>query len=49
MLNHTRDYDDTTRWPREWWDSLIGDEPAPYATASWTYLQIVEEAEEDDD
>jgi len=49
MPDHSRDYDDTTRWPQEWWNSLEGEGPKPYATASWTYFQEVIEAEEADD
>ncbi len=49
MIDHSRDYDDTTRWPEEWWDKIGGEGPKPYATASWTYIQEVLEMEEDGD
>lgn len=49
LRDRSRDYDDTTRRPAEWWDAVGGDGPEPYATAAWTYFQTVEEVEETPD
>lgn len=47
MPNYSnRDYDDTTRYPTEWWQTIGGEGPKPYATATWTFFQAVEEIEE---
>lgn len=39
------DPDDSTRRRRSWWNEIGGEGPKPYATAAWTYTQIVEEEE----
>lgn len=49
MIDHSKDYDDTTRWPKEWWNTIGGEGPKPYATATWTYHQEVVEVEEESD
>ena len=43
-----KDYDDTTRRPIEWWETIEGEGPKPYSTAAWTYFQAVVELEEPD-
>jgi len=40
------DPDDSTRLLPSWWNTLGGDGPKPYATAAWSYSQVV--VEEDD-
>ena len=42
----SRDADDTTARSPEWWATVGGDGPAPYATAAWQYFQTVVEEEE---
>jgi hypothetical protein len=44
--HHTKDYDDTTRRPIEWWGTIDGEGPKPYATATWAYFQTVVEVDE---
>lgn len=46
MGHRSRDYDDTTRWSAEWWNTLEKLGPEPYSTATWAYVQEV--VEEDD-
>jgi hypothetical protein len=40
------DPDDSTRNPSSWWKTLGGEGPKPYASASWTYSQVVVEEED---
>lgn len=40
------DPDDSTRRPSSWWNEIGDEGPKPYATAAWTYTQVVEEEED---
>jgi hypothetical protein len=41
----SRDTDDTTVRDPDWWATVGGDGPSPYATAAWQYFQTVVEEE----